>query len=118
MMPETIAATAVSLAATAIGFLVAYVLFRDLWVDEVRDQLFDARDKLFLYALDDGLVDNPAHRLLREHANRLIRYAHEISFFRYMVVITVRVRFNNMEPTGNFVTWKNAVDNLPSHQAE
>lgn len=113
-MVETWEPAMISLAISLMGAILLYLLYRDKWVDQVRDELFEVRDELFLYAIDNNLEDSAAHRELRDHINRLIRYSHEISLFRYLTLLVARMIFGKMEPSKNFQVWKEAVDSLPA----
>lgn len=48
-------------------------------VDRLRSLLFGLRDELFLYAVDNGLLQNQAYRELRIEMNGFIRYAHKMT---------------------------------------
>ena len=52
--------------------LVVCWLFSGYHADDLRDQLFTLRDEMFLYALDQGITDTPAHENLREPENGLV----------------------------------------------
>jgi len=63
------------------------VLFLELWpalrLDTFRQGMFTVRDELFDYAASGAIpFDDPAYRLLRQLMNGLIRYGHQITFFR------------------------------------
>jgi hypothetical protein len=90
--------------------------FRD---DNLRDQLFAVRDRMFLYALDQGIVDTPAHENLRLMMNSLIRYAHRVSLGRLMLLdISQRVFKIRPSPPATYVDWVKAVEALPPDEAE
>jgi hypothetical protein len=90
--------------------------FRD---DNLRDQLFTVRDEMFLYALDRGIVDTPAHENLRRLMNSLIRYAHRVSLGR-LILLDLSRRVFKINPTlpKTYVDWVEAVAALPVDEAE
>ena len=77
----------------AILSVVLLKLWRDARLDSFRQELFVLRDELFDYAASGKIAfDDPAYRLLRQMMNGMIRYGHQISFFRFlMTAITVRL---------------------------
>jgi hypothetical protein len=48
-------------------------VYSDYRADNLRDHLFTLRDQMFLYALDHGIAETPAHENLRLMMNSLIR---------------------------------------------
>jgi hypothetical protein len=90
--------------------------FRD---DNLRDQLFAVRDKMFLYALDRGIADAAAHENLRLLMNSLIRYAHRVSLGRLML-LDISGRVFKLRPSApeTYVEWVKAVNALPADEAE
>jgi hypothetical protein len=74
---------------TALAILL--VLF--LWflpafrLDRFRQEMFEIRDELFDYAASGKIrFDNPSYRLLRQLMNGFIRYAHQLTLFRVLVM--------------------------------
>ncbi len=67
-------------------WLVAYFGWRPYRIDKVRNELFDLRNDLFLYAAEGGVVfDDPAYRIQRDRLNALIRFAHIITVTRALI---------------------------------
>jgi hypothetical protein len=87
--------------------------------DNLRDQLFTVRDQMFLYALDRGIADTPAHENLRVMLNSLIRYAHRVSLGRLMLLdISQRVFKIKPSPPATCVDWVKAIEALPSDEVK
>jgi len=99
--------------------LVICWLYSGYRADNLRDQLFTLRDEMFLYALDYGIVETPAHENLRLMLNSLIRYAHRVSLARLMLLDVSR-RVFRLKPRrpALYVEWAKAVSELPANQAE
>lgn len=69
--------------------LIAFVLLK-FWsearLDAFRQRIFAIRDQLWDYAADGNVgFDDPAYRLLRQSMNGLIRYGHQLTFFRVCI---------------------------------
>jgi hypothetical protein len=85
----------------------------------MRDQLFTVRDEMFGYACDHGLLDSPAHTNLRTIINSLIRYAHEISFGRLVLLLISRKIFHVYPPMpAVYAEWSAAMAALPPAEAQ
>jgi len=99
--------------------LVVCWLFSGYRADNLRDRLFTLRDEMFLYALDQGIANTPAHENLRLMMNSLIRYAHRVSFVRLLLLDISRRAFK-LKPSvpGLYVEWVEAVASLPADPAE
>jgi hypothetical protein len=110
---------AFSLFISATFTLVIWWLMSSFRDDSLRDQLFTVRDKMFLYAVDQGIADTTAHQNLRLLINSLIRYAHRVSLGRLLLLdISRRVlKITPSEPK-TYVEWVEAVDALPVEQAQ
>jgi hypothetical protein len=65
-------------------------------VDELRSHLFSLRDEMFLYALDHGLLSNPAYCELRNEMNGLIRYAHKLTITQ-VLILTITSKYYSGE---------------------
>ncbi len=71
--------------------LIVLVLFRS-WaesrLDVFRQRVFVVRDELWDYAAAGNIsFEDPAYRLLRQSMNGIIRYAHQLTFFRVCVTV-------------------------------
>ena len=64
-------------------------LMHEQSVDETRREIFDLRDELFLYAVDNGLLTTDAYKRLRSLMNGFIRYAHHLSATRVIMMYIV-----------------------------
>jgi hypothetical protein len=111
-------------AAFSVIISTAFVLVIWWWMagyhaDNLRDQLFTVRDKMFLYALDRGIVDTAAHENLRRLMNSLIRYAHRVSLGR-LILLYLSSRVFKIRPTlpKTYVEWVEAVAALTADEAE
>lgn len=92
--------------------LFVFYFWRDYRLDVFRENLFNVRDALFLYALDNGIEFNdPAYSILRERMNIMLRFAHELDLTRLLLVATLQP-FSTENP--DLLTWEMAVDALPS----
>src|SRR5215813_4061012 len=110
---------AFSVIVSAVFTLVIWGRIAGCHADNLRDQLFTVRDKMFLYALDRGILDNPAHENLRLLLNSLIRYAHRVSLGRLLLLdLSSRVFKIKPAPPKTYVQWVEAVAALPDDEAE
>lgn len=106
-------AEALSVGISLALLLVFYVLWRDFWIDEVRNEIFELRDNMFVYAFENDLIEHPAYRLSRELMNSVLRYSHEISGARFLMLAIASVFVRPPVPQ-RFLEWKEAVEHLPS----
>ena len=82
MTPADVVAAALGLAGAA---AIIYGPWQSACVDYYRQPLFEQRDRLFEMAKSGQIsFDDPAYRASREMINRLIRYAHLVSFPRFV----------------------------------
>ena len=71
----------------ALLYVIVFVLLRKYRIDALRHQLFVVRGELFDYALSNGLAfDDPAYVMLRSSINSMLRFAHKVSFARFLVL--------------------------------
>ncbi len=69
-------------------FLAWFVLWKDLFVDEYRQQLFDVRDKLFNMAFRGEIpCDSEEYLSLRGLLNGTIRFSHVMSPFTLILLV-------------------------------
>src|SRR5271163_2245134 len=63
-------------------------------LDGFRQDMFAIRDELFDYAADGNIsFDHPAYTLLREQMNGFIRYGHDLTVFRFvMMSLVVKIK--------------------------
>jgi hypothetical protein len=109
----------ISLAISMTFIVVIWRCMASFHDDNLRDQLFTVRDEMFLYAVDRGITDTPAHENLRLLMNSLIRYAHRVSLGR-LLLLEYSQRVFKIRPStpATYVEWAKAVDALPADQAE
>ena len=73
-------------------FLMLWVMFftmhRSYYITRTRQRLFNIRANLFNAALDGKIgFDDPAYRQVRQILNGMIRFTHNLSFFRLGAII-------------------------------
>lgn len=107
-----------SLAISLLATIWLLVAWKGYWVAELRDALFDLRSKLFLYAADHDFIDTDAHHILRDMINSLTRYAHHLTFPRYIAIsITAKILERDQIPE-SFRAWEASVNQLPLEQSQ
>ena len=93
-----------------------YLCYRDYRLDIFREELFIVRNELFEYAASGALpFDSPAYSLLRNFVNQMIRYAHSLTFTRYITVVII----NSIHGDGRhniIMEWKKAVARIESEE--
>lgn len=102
---------------------VLWVLFfrlaRSYRIDALRDRLFAVREELFDYAAAGRLAFNdPAYLKLRMLINSLIRFAHRLTFTRFLMGLmfrSIKKQPCDLEP---LMAWEQAVNALPLEQRE
>ena len=106
-----------TIALTALWFLV-FKLSHDYRIDALRDRLFAVRERLFDFAASGNVsFDNPAYTRLRTLINGLIRFAHRLTFTRFLLGISFMAwRGQTYEKTA-LVEWENALSELPTEVA-
>jgi hypothetical protein len=91
------------------GFI-CYV-WRDYRLDAFREDLFELRDRMFLYAAQGNIsFSHPAYALLRNRMNVLLRYAHGFTLTSLFIVGMTGKNTKNIP----FAEWERAVASLPS----
>lgn len=88
------------LAIMIIGLLIASLLFifdhyyREYYLDRTREELFTIRDQLFNYASDGKLdFNSKSYGLTRAKLNGMIRFTHELSMIRVIVLLISHSRY-------------------------
>src|SRR5580658_4090425 len=70
-------------------WILLFKLVRDYRIDALRNRLFALRDDLFDYASAGNVeFDEPAYFKLRGVINSLIRFAHRLTFTRFLLGFT------------------------------
>lgn len=104
-------------------FLVLWVMFftmhRSFHIARTRQRLFGIRASLFNAALDGKIgFDDPAYRQVRQVLNGMIRFTHNLSFFR-MGAIVIFNRYVHKGLLGDFNSrLEQALDKLTLEQKE
>ena len=106
---------AYNLLASVLGLLGLWYLICYRWneyrLDTFRDDVFALRDKLFMFAANGCIAfDHPAYTILRTRMNVLIRYAHEFTLARFVIVGTL---MDEKTKSPALVRWEAAVKELP-----
>lgn len=107
------AALHVLLSLALLWFLV-FRLVREYRMDALRDRLFSVRERLFDYAANGNIsFDNLAYTKLRVLINSLIRFAHRLTFTRFVMGVAF-IAWKG-EPYDNelLAEWERAVEALP-----
>lgn len=119
MMTNEDALSVISLVISCAILIAIYVAWRDYREDLIRDRFFEVRDRMFLYAFDNGLLENPAYKNTRHLMNGLIRFAHHLSFCRLVGLFVGRLlaRESFVVPK-EMSDWKVAVELLPKAQRD
>ena len=116
MLPPSYLTACLYGAISAAGLLALLALYRDYRIDRLRDDLFAARDKLFDYAVKEGLLTHPGYRHLRDVFNGMLRFCHKISFSRLALSIALsRIMRQEKKP---FEEWVRSIQELPRTQQE
>lgn len=98
----------------ALLFVIVFVLLRKCRVDALRHQLFVVRGELFDYALSNGLAfDDSAYVMLCSSINSMLRFAHKVSFARFLVLSAAFRWFSCKEMTTDHKRqWQEALRNV------
>lgn len=94
--------------------------FRGYRVDALRHRLFVLRDELFNHALSSELsFGNPAYIVLRRRINRMLRFAHRISFARVLFTVAFLPHDLSREMLAeNEREWDDALGQLDSEEQQ
>ena len=105
-MSEITNAMHLAISLLAIWFLY-FVCWREHRMDTFRQNLFALRDELFDFAQSGGIAfDDPAYTTLRNVANGMIRYAHQMNFSRVLAILV----FGNLPQTNRMGDWVRDVE--------
>lgn len=63
-----------------------YTGWQSLVIDVVRQRMFEIRDRTFLWAFDNGRLDDPEYRQFRDVANMTIRHYEHTSVVKLFVL--------------------------------
>jgi hypothetical protein len=104
-------------------FLVLWIMFftlhRNFHIARTRQRLFGIRASLFNAALEGKIgFDEPAYRQVRQVLNGIIRFTHNLSFFR-MLAIVIFNQYVHKDLLGHFNSQlEKALDKLTLEQKE
>ena len=98
------------------GLMVVVRLWHSYHTDLVRAELFALRDEMFLYAVDNKLLDSDAYTRLRNLMNVLIRYAHRLTAARLALMSGASLLFPSPTPPSDLIEWRPCADRLPRQQ--
>jgi hypothetical protein len=100
------------------GLVAVVRLWHAYHTDLVRAELFALRDEMFLYAVDNKLLDSEAYQHLRNLMNGLIRYAHRLSAGRLLILSVATRLFPGALPQAALTEWRSRADLLPKQQKD
>lgn len=91
-------------------WILVFYLWRDYRLDSFRDHVFSIRDELFLYAAKQNIkFHDPAYTILRDRMNASLRYAHEFTMTRLLLVSGM----HEPQKSPFLVKWEASVRELP-----
>ncbi len=94
-------------------WLVYYVGWRFYRIDNVRHDLFELRDELFLYAAEGGVAfKEQAYVILRRRIEALIRFAHTMTLSR-VIIIGIQLHKTSAIQSSQ-QQWETALAQLPA----
>lgn len=104
------------------GLVLLWVVYYFGWrlyrIDNVRHDLFELRNELFLYAAEDGISFNhPAYVALRRRIEALIRFAHTMTLSRVLIFGIQHQRTPLPVVQERLHQWEIAVNQLPQDTA-
>ncbi len=86
-------------------------------LDQFRQGMFEIRDELFDYGASGRIkFDDPAYRLLRQLMNGFIRYAHQLTFFRVLMMSLMWMNLEDKPKMEWSEKWNNAIKRIESEQ--
>jgi len=95
-------------------WLLVFKFSSDYRVDALRDRLFALREKLFDYAAQGNVsFDDPAYARLRMLINGLIRFAHRLTFTRFVMGLLFRAWRDQPCDKKTIAEWHDALAALP-----
>jgi hypothetical protein len=119
MLIDTYLSTCLYAALAGAGLLLLGYLYRDYRIDRMRDELFEVRDQLFDYAVEEALLDHAGYRRLRDTFNGMLRFCHKISFFRLCVSMALEILLVPQNQRKNpYTEWLKIVEDLPQAQKD
>lgn len=93
-----------------------FYTYRDYRVDLLRQRLFKIRDELFMKA-EQGEIsfDDNAYGMARTTLNGMIRFAHEVSFLRFLIGYIVHRCAHDSTLMHDYTTrWRENIEALPA----
>lgn len=114
MIDELIAVLVLTLLATLLWWWFFFA-YRDYRIALLRQRLFKIRDNLFASA-ERGEIsfDDKAYGMARTTVNGMIRFAHEVSFLRFLIGYIVHRCAGDVDLVRDFTTrWTQNIEALP-----
>ena len=82
-------------------------------LDAFRQKMFSIRDEMFDYAADGNIpFDHPAYILLRRQMNGFIRYGHQLTVFRCLMIVAIQKVSGDALEGVWFSEWQKALDSI------
>jgi hypothetical protein len=97
-------------------WIFVFVFWGDYRLDAFRDHVFSIRQKLFMYAANGYIAfDHPAYTMLRYRMNVVLRYGHEFTLLRVLLVVS-RIGTTGPPPDtfDDLARWEQSLSGLPS----
>lgn len=89
-----------------------FYFWRDYRIDAFREHVFSLRNRMFLYVAENNIgFDNPAYLILRNRMNVVLRYAHQFTMAKFLLLIAFHpptVSDTQMQ------MWERALEAVPS----
>lgn len=109
MTPEQVTTVLESVIGLLALWAFVFLFWKDYCLDSFRQNVFELRDELFLYAAQGHIsFRHPAYKNLRDRMNAAIRYGHGFTLARFVVALTQVRHIPNEESA----VWEKAVEEL------
>jgi len=90
-----------------------FYFWRDYRLDAFREHVFSLRDRLFLFAAEGNVsFEDRAYRILRDRTNIALRYAHDFTLIRMVLIMCYPFRNQKSESQ----EWMEAVQAIESDE--
>jgi hypothetical protein len=97
-------------------WIFVFFFYRNYRLDLFRQEIFTIRDELFDYGASGAVsFSDPAYLLLRKFMNQTIRYAHILTFSRYIVAALLGRRYSP-DFTNPVQKWRERVDDIEAEE--
>jgi hypothetical protein len=93
-----------------------FFAYKDYRIALLRQELFKIRDELFARAAQGEIsFDHAAYGMARTTLNGMIRFAHQVSFLRFIVGSIVHRYFGDTDVMRDYTTrWRENIEALPA----